>query len=84
VSDCLVASADVTEVFNEQVHILASGIDDQGNYLEPLHIEDAREESLTIVPHDPSLPTFTGHREAVQMLRRAGRVRERDKVSGSR
>lgn len=57
---CLVASADVTEVFNEQVHILAAGIDQDG-YMEPLHIEDAREESLTIVPHDPSLPTYTGH-----------------------
>jgi len=60
---CLVASADVTEVFNEQVHILASGIDQSG-YMEPLHIEDAREESLTIVPHDPALPTYTGHSTA--------------------
>jgi len=61
---CLVASADVTEVFNEQVHILAAGVDQDGNYREPLHIEDTREESLTIVPHDPSLPTFTGHSTA--------------------
>jgi hypothetical protein len=61
---CLVASADVTEVFNEQVHILATGIDQGGNYMEPLHIEDAREESLTIVPHDPALPTYTGHSTA--------------------
>ena len=60
---CLVASADVTEVFNEQVHILAAGIDQDG-YTAPLHIEDAREESLTIVPHDPSLPTYTGHSTA--------------------
>ena len=61
---CLVASADVTEVFNEHVHILASGIDNQGNLVEPLHIEDAREESLQIVPTDPALPTYTGHSSA--------------------
>jgi hypothetical protein len=61
---CLVATTDVTEVFNEQVHILAAGIDDQGNYLEPLRIEDAREESLLIVPNDPTLPIYTGHSSA--------------------
>jgi hypothetical protein len=61
---CLVATTDVTEVFNEQVHILAAGIDDEGNFVEPLHIEDAREESLQIVPTDPALPTYTGHSSA--------------------
>jgi hypothetical protein len=34
------------------------------NSTEPLHIEDTREESLTIIPHDPSLPTYTGHSTA--------------------
>jgi hypothetical protein len=61
---CLVATTDVTEVFNEQVHILAAGIDDEGNFVEPLHIEDAREESLQIVPTDPALPTYTGRSSA--------------------
>jgi hypothetical protein len=61
---CLVTSADVTEVFNEQVHILAAGIDNEGNFVEPLHIEDAREESLLIVPNDPALPTYSGHSTA--------------------
>jgi len=61
---CLVANTNVTEVFNEHVHILAAAVDDQGNYIEPLHIEDTREESLAIVPTDPTLPTYTGHSTA--------------------
>ena len=61
---CLVANTNVTEVFNEPVHILAAGIDGQGNFVEPVRIEDARAESLSIVPTDPTLPTYTGHSTA--------------------
>jgi len=61
---CLVTTADVTEVFTVQAHVLAAGIDDQGNFVEPLHVEQAREESLLIVPNDPTLPTYTGHSTA--------------------
>jgi hypothetical protein len=61
---CLVTTADVTEVFNVEAHVLAAGIDDQGNFIEPLHVEQAREESLQIVPNDPALPTYTGHSTA--------------------
>jgi hypothetical protein len=61
---CFVGTADVTEVYTEQVHAIASGIDDQENLIPPLHAEQTREESLLIVPTDPRLPTFTGHSTA--------------------
>jgi hypothetical protein len=63
-SPCFVATADVTEVFNVEVHILASGIDDQDNLIPPLHVEQTREESLLVVPNDPTLPTYRGHSTA--------------------
>jgi len=61
---CFVGTADVTEVYTEQVHAIASGIDDQANLIPPLHAEQTREESLQIVPNDPTLPTYTGHSTA--------------------
>ena len=60
-SPCFVTTADVTEVFNGEFHILAAGFDDQGNPLPPYRFEKTVEESLQIVPDDPTLPTFTGH-----------------------
>ena len=60
-SPCFVTTADVTEVFNGELHILAAGIDDQDNFLPPFHFEKTVEESLQIVPDDPNLPTYTGH-----------------------
>lgn len=58
---CFVTTADVTEVFNGEAHLLAAGIDDQGNLVPPFHFEKTVEESLLIVPDDPTLPTYTGH-----------------------
>jgi hypothetical protein len=60
-SPCFVTTADVTEVFNGEFHVLAAGIDDQGNLVPPLHFEKTVEESLLIVPDDPTLPTYSGH-----------------------
>lgn len=65
-SPCFVTTADVTEVFNVEVHVLASGIDDQDNLIPPLHVEQTREESpLLLVPNDPTLPTYTGQSTAL-------------------
>jgi hypothetical protein len=61
---CFVATADVTEVYNLEIHALASGIDDQDNLVPPLKVEQTREESLLIVPNDPTLPTYRGHSTA--------------------
>jgi len=63
-SPCFVGTADVTEVYTEEVHAIASGIDDQDNLIPPLHAEQTREESLLIVPTDSTLPTYTGHSTA--------------------
>jgi hypothetical protein len=63
-SPCFVTTADVTEIYNVEVHILASGIDDQDNLIPPLHVEQTREESLAVVPNDPTLPTYRGHSTA--------------------
>jgi hypothetical protein len=61
---CFQATADVTEVFNVEVHALASGVDAEDNLIPPLHAEQTREESLLIVPTDPTLPTYRGHSTA--------------------
>lgn len=58
---CLASTADVTEVFNGEVHVLAAGMDDQGNLVPPMHVAKTVEESLLVVPTDPRLPTYTGH-----------------------
>ena len=58
---CLASTADVTEVFNGEVHVLAAGMDDQGNFVPPMHVAKTVEESLLVVPTDPRLPTYTGH-----------------------
>jgi len=63
-SPCFVTTADVTEVYNVEVHVLASGIDDQDNLIPPLHVEQTREESLLVVPTDPTIATYTGHSTA--------------------
>jgi hypothetical protein len=63
-SPCFAATADVTEVYTVEVHALASGVDDQDNLIPPLHAEQTREESLLIVPNDPSLPTYRGRSTA--------------------
>jgi len=61
---CFVTTADVTEVFNVEVHALAAGIDEQDNLIPPLHVEQTREESLLVVPEDSTLPTYRGHSTA--------------------
>jgi hypothetical protein len=58
---CFVTTADITEVLNGEAHILAAGIDNQGNLVPPFHFEKTVEESLVIVPNDPALPMYTGH-----------------------
>jgi len=58
---CFVATADVTEILNGEVHVFASGFDEQGNFLPPLHAEKTVEESLLVVAADPTLPTYKGH-----------------------
>jgi len=63
-SPCFVTTADVTEVYNLEIHALASGIDDQGNLVPPLKVEQTREESLLVVPNDPTIPTYRGHSTA--------------------
>lgn len=61
---CLVTTADVTEVYTVEEHVLAAGVDDQDNLIPPFHVQQTREESLLVVPNDPSLPTYTGHSTA--------------------
>lgn len=63
-SPCFVTTADVTEVFNLEVHVLAAGIDDEGNLVPPLRVQQTREESLLVIPNDPTIPTYTGHSTA--------------------
>ena len=58
---CLAGTADVTEVLNGEAHVLAAGIDAEGNLVPPLHVQKTVEESLLVVPNDPTLPTYTGH-----------------------
>src|SRR3954463_10891564 len=38
-SPCFVTTGDLTEVFNAEGHALAAGIDDQGNFVPPLHVQ---------------------------------------------
>ena len=61
---CFQTTADVTEVFNVEVHAIAAGVDADENLIPPLHAEQTREESLLIVPTDPTLPTYSGHSTA--------------------
>jgi hypothetical protein len=63
-SPCFVTTADVTEVYNVELHVLASGIDDQDNLVPPLKVEQTREESLLVVPNDPTIPIYRGHSTA--------------------
>jgi hypothetical protein len=58
---CFVATGDLTEVFNAEGHALAAGIDDQGNFVPPLHVQSTVEESILFDPYAPALPTYTGH-----------------------
>jgi hypothetical protein len=58
---CFVAVGDLTEVFNAEGHALAAGIDDQGNFVPPLHVQQNVEESILFDPYDAALPTYTGH-----------------------
>jgi hypothetical protein len=58
---CFVTRGDLTEVFNAEGHALAAGIDDQGNFVPPLHVQQTVEESILFDPYDPALPTYTGH-----------------------
>ncbi|MDT5211710.1 MAG: hypothetical protein QOF67_4125, partial [Mycobacterium sp.] len=58
---CFVTMGDLTEVFNAEGHALAAGIDDQGNFVAPLHVQQNVEESILFDPYDPALPTYTGH-----------------------
>jgi hypothetical protein len=46
------------------IHGIAAGVEANENLIPPLHAEQTREESLLIVPTDPTLPTYSGHSTA--------------------
>jgi hypothetical protein len=58
---CFVTRGDLTEVFNAEGHALAAGVDDQGNFVPPLHFQQTVEESILFDPYGLGLPTYTGH-----------------------
>jgi hypothetical protein len=60
-SPCFNAVGDLTEVFNAEAHALASGLDVDGNFVAPMHVQETVEESVLFVPYDSSLPTYSGH-----------------------
>ena len=60
-SPCYDAVGDLSEIFNGEAHVLAAGIDAQGNFVAPLHVEKTVEESILFVPYDPSIATLSGH-----------------------
>ncbi|MDT7545711.1 MAG: hypothetical protein QOE99_1821 [Actinomycetota bacterium] len=58
---CFAAIGDLTEVFNGEAHALAAGLDSQGNFLPPMHVQKNVEESVLFDPVQPGLPTYSGH-----------------------
>jgi hypothetical protein len=58
---CFVALGDLTEVFNAEGHALATGIDADGNFVPPMHVQQTVEESILFAPYNTALPTYTGH-----------------------
>jgi hypothetical protein len=60
-SPCFAATGDLTEIFNGEAHALAAGVDTQGNFLPPMHVQTNVEESVLFDPYDPALPTYSGH-----------------------
>ena len=58
---CFVALGTLTEVFNAEGHALAAGIDADGNFLPPMHVQQTVEESILFVPYNAALPIYTGH-----------------------
>jgi hypothetical protein len=53
--------ATITTVENGVVHITAAALDENENPIPPYHITGTFTGTVTVVPQDPSLPTFTGH-----------------------
>jgi hypothetical protein len=53
--------ATITTVENGVVHITAAALDENGDPIPPYHITGTFTGTVTVVPQDPSLPTFTGH-----------------------
>jgi len=51
----------ITTVENGVIHITAAGLDENGEPIPPYHITGTFTGTVTAVPDDPSLPTFTGH-----------------------
>jgi hypothetical protein len=51
----------ITTVENGVLHITAAALDADGNPIPPYHVTGTFTGSVTAVPQDPSLPTFTGH-----------------------
>jgi hypothetical protein len=60
-SPCFNAVGDLTEVLNAEAHALAAGLDVDGNFVAPMHVQKTVEESVLFVPYDSSLPTYSGH-----------------------
>jgi hypothetical protein len=50
-----------TVTFNQQVHVTAAGVDEDGNYIPPLHFHGTFVGKFVAVPVDGTGPTFTGH-----------------------
>jgi hypothetical protein len=53
--------ATITTVENGVLHITAAALDENGEPIPPYHITGTFTGTVTVVPQDPSLPTFTGH-----------------------
>ena len=51
----------ITVTFNELVRVTAAGVDEDGNYLPPLHFHHTFTGKFVAVPVDGTGPTFTGH-----------------------
>ena len=58
---CFATTGDLTEVFNGEAHAIAAGVDAQGFFLPPMHVQTNVEESVLFEPADAALPTYSGH-----------------------
>jgi hypothetical protein len=52
---------DISVTFNELVRVTAAGVDEDGEYLPPLHFHHTFTGKFVAVPVDGTGPTFTGH-----------------------
>jgi len=57
-----------TMTSHELVHVTASGVDEDGNYLPPLHFHHTFVGKFVAVPVDGTGPTYIGHARDVETL----------------